>query len=423
MTLLDLLRAHWNIWGLDAPKFAWLASIGLLVVPLCVLLSLFRKIRRQSRILSEAADRIDRLRSRTFPGARGAQDARSVPNDGSASGLPPSAFASLSNILGGFPAFSHAWNGYASTVVARPAKTGEEEFWASESAESSFTEPALWGAHLNRPFYNSLPGVVTSVGLLFTFLAILVALLDVRIDTQTNQIEGLPLLIEGLSGKFVSSIAALLAATIFLLVEKRLAHRLSKGRLRLISSIDALVPRLSSIRVLADLQRDIAAMADWAATAGKSSSEQIELSKTQVKASTAVLRQFMVQMNETAGSSITHMAVTLTGVVRDLSEKVNDLGTHMAATLEASAEQTNSATSSVVDKVEKWSSRSAQQMEEVIEQLHSRAHDIKDMEYQFASLNAALSEITADVNVMSARLQELTDSLEKLGGAPDARRA
>ncbi len=308
-------------------------------------------------------------------------------------------------------------------MVARPSKTGEEEFWASESAESSFTEPALWGAHLNRPFYNSLPGVVTSVGLLFTFLAILVALLDVRIDTQTNQIEGLPLLIEGLSGKFVSSIAALLAATIFLLVEKRLAHRLSKGRLRLISSIDALVPRLSSLRVLADLQRDIGTMADWAATAGKSSSEQIELSKTQVKASTAVLRQFMVQMNETAGSSITHMAVTLTGVVRDLSEKVNDLGTHMAATLEASAEQTNSATSSVVDKVEKWSSRSAQQMEEVIEQLHSRAHDIKDMEYQFASLNAALSEITADVNVMSARLQELTDSLEKLGGAPDARRA
>jgi chromosome segregation ATPase len=171
------------------------------------------------------------------------------------------------------------------------------------------------------------------------------------------------------------------------------------------------------------LQRNIGAMADWAAASGKSSSEQVELSKIQVKASTAVLRQFMVQMNETAGSSITHMAVTLTGVVRDLSEKVNDLGTHMAATLQTSVEQTNSATSSVVDKVEKWSSRSAQQMEEVIEQLHSRAHDMKDMEYQFASLNSALSEITADVNVMSARLQELTDSLERLGGAPDARRA
>ena len=26
MMVLDLLRAHWNIWGLDAPKFPWLAG-------------------------------------------------------------------------------------------------------------------------------------------------------------------------------------------------------------------------------------------------------------------------------------------------------------------------------------------------------------------------------------------------------------
>lgn len=45
--------------------------------------------------------------------------------------------------------------------------------------------------------------------LLFTFLAILVALLAVKI-TESQQITGLDLLIEGLSGKFVSSIAALL---------------------------------------------------------------------------------------------------------------------------------------------------------------------------------------------------------------------
>src|SRR5579864_1742103 len=107
MMLLDLLRAHWNIWGLDAPKFAWLASIGLLVVPLCVLLSLFREIRRQSGILFDAANTIDRLRSRTFPGPR------NTPNDSSANGLAAGAYASLSNILGGFPAFSHAWHDYA----------------------------------------------------------------------------------------------------------------------------------------------------------------------------------------------------------------------------------------------------------------------------------------------------------------------
>jgi hypothetical protein len=33
MTLLDLLRAHWTIWGLDAPKFAWLAAFGVSIIP------------------------------------------------------------------------------------------------------------------------------------------------------------------------------------------------------------------------------------------------------------------------------------------------------------------------------------------------------------------------------------------------------
>jgi chromosome segregation ATPase len=147
------------------------------------------------------------------------------------------------------------------------------------------------------------------------------------------------------------------------------------------------------------------------------------LSKTQVKASTLILRQFMTQMNETAGSSITHMAVTLTGVVRDLSEKVNDLGTQMAAAVQQNAEQTSSANSAVVERVENWSSRNAEQLDQVIEQLQVRANEAKEMEYQFASLNAALSEITTDVNAMSERLQELTESLERLRGSADAKRA
>ena len=58
----------------------------------------------------------------------------------------------------------------------------------------------------------------------------------------------------------------------------------------------------------------------------------------------------MLQMNDTAGSSMTHMAATLTVVVRDLSEGMDGLGTQMAAALQKSAEQTSGATSGVVDK-------------------------------------------------------------------------
>jgi hypothetical protein len=244
MKPLDLLRAHWSIWGLDAPKFAWIAAAFLLMAPLLVPVFLWWKVRRESKVLSLASARVRRLRAGT-------------PYDPRA-GLSTPMYNDLSDILSKFPSLSQAWNGYASLVVVRRGPTGEDQFWASESAECTFTDSAVLETRLNRGFYSSLPSIVTGTGLLFTFLAILVALLDVRINPQTNQIEGLSLLIEGLSGKFASSIAALFSATIFLLAEKPLAHRLSTARLRLISSMDALVPRLSSARVLADIQRDIA---------------------------------------------------------------------------------------------------------------------------------------------------------------------
>lgn len=519
MKLLDLLRAHWSLWGLDAPKFAWIAAAFLLFAPLCILLFLWWKARRESKVLLETAEKVNRLRSRTPADPR--------------RGLSSTTYNELAEIVGKSPTLAHAWNGYASLIVARRVGTSEDQFWASEGAASAFTDSAVLETRLNRRFYSSLPSIITGTGLLFTFLAILVALLDVRINTQTNQIEGLQGLIQGLSGKFVSSIAALSSATIFLLAEKPLAHRLSKARLRLISSIDALVPRLSSTRLLAEIQRDIAeqsvafrsfnadlstklkqgfneslgptiqrmvetieeldrhlrvaetqkqesitgsvssllqnlgdsigsslqmmgdkfreslsgtatgqfthvaeslggtarllenmnaqfqgtqsALTELVNLAKTSTAEQLALGKSQVEDLTAVLRQFMVQMNETAGASVSHMAATLTGVVHDLSNKVNDLGAQMAAALQRSAEQTTSAASTVVEKADKWSARSTEQLEHLVQQLQGHTKSSKEVEdslmtalglfnsslNQYASLNSALNKVASEVNAMA----------------------
>jgi hypothetical protein len=519
MTFLDLLRAHWSIGGLDAPKFAWIAAAGLLLAPLCILLYLSWRVRKESKVLAVAASKLEKLRSRTPADPR--------------RGLPSTVYNEVVEVFSKSPTLVHPWNGYVSLILTRRTGTAEEQFWGSESAESTFTDSAVLEARLNRGFYNSLPSIVTGTGLLFTFLAILVALVDIRINTQTNQIEGLPLLIEGLSGKFVSSIAALLSATIFLLAEKPLAHRLSKARLRLISSIDALVPRLSSTRILVEMQRDIAeqsvafrsfnadlatklrqgfneslgptiqrmvetieeldrrlqaaetqkqesitgsvssllqnlqesmasslqimgdkfkdslsgtatgeftrvteslggaahllesmnaqfqgtqsALTELVNLAKSSTAEQLALGKSQVEDLTAVLRQFMVQMNESAGSSVNHMAATLTNVVHDLASKVNDLGTKMATALEKTAEQTTNAASTVVENADKWSSRSAAQLENLVQQLQSHTKGAKEVEDslmaalglfnnslgQYASLNSGLNKIATEVNAMA----------------------
>src|SRR5690242_6397695 len=186
MTILDLLRAHWNIWGLDAPKFAWIAAIALLAIPGCLLLYLLREVRRQSSILRDAVSRIDRLRARTTHNLKGGGE--NGPGNVLNNGLSARGYASLADTLANTSTLAHAWNSYSAGIIVRASGTGEDQFWASESAGAAFTDSALWDRRVNRAFYNSLPGVVTSTGLLFTFLAILVALVDVRINAQTNQI-------------------------------------------------------------------------------------------------------------------------------------------------------------------------------------------------------------------------------------------
>jgi hypothetical protein len=520
MKFLDLLRAHWNIWGLDAPKFAWLAAAGLLLLPLDVLLYLWWRIRRESAALKDATEKVERLRTRQPVDPR--------------RGLTSATYNELADIFAKSATLKAPWGAFASLIVARRSSTGDDQFWASESGDIAFTDSAVFEGRLNRGFFNSLPGIVTGTGLLFTFLAILVALMDVRINTQTNQIEGLPLLIEGLSGKFVSSIAALFSATVFLLAEKPLSHRLTRSRLRLVSSIDALVPRLSATRVLVEMHRDIgeqsaafrsfnadlstkfkqgfnesmgptiqrmvetieelnrnlraaetqkqdsitgtvtkllqdlqqsmssslqtmgdrfkdslsgtataefahvteslggaarllenmnaqfqttqSALTELVNLAKNSTSEQLALGKSQVQDLTGVLRQFMVQMNETAGSSVSHMAATLTGVVHDLSIKVSALGDQMSISLQKSSELTTNAASAVVERADKWSSRSAEQLEQLVRQLETHTKNTKEVEStlmsalglfndslgQYTSLNAGLNKIASEVNAMAS---------------------
>jgi DNA repair exonuclease SbcCD ATPase subunit len=157
-------------------------------------------------------------------------------------------------------------------------------------------------------------------------------------------------------------------------------------------------------------------MSELVHLAKSSTAEQLALGKTQVEDLTNVLRQFMVHLNESAGSSVSHMAATLTGVVHDLSNKVGELGVKMAETLHKNAEQASNTAAAVVDRADKWSSQSAQQLEHLIGQLESHSKNTKEIENtlmaalglfnsslsKYASLNDGLNRIANSVNAMAS---------------------
>lgn len=244
MNLIELLKADWIILGLKAPIFSWLAAIGLIIFPIYYFVRLYSHFRKVSATYLSVVNKLATLQKEIVirPG----------------NGLSLSAYDSIAETFNGTPSLISAWSGFKSKIVTRQDKEGADHFWATDSADTDFSESALIDIHLNKAFFVSIPGVVTGTGLLFTFLAILVALFDVKINPDTKKFEGIPGLIGGLSGKFVSSVAALFSATIFLLSEKAIFHRLSNGRKKLVLSIDNLFPRLTSTQVLSDIHNDIA---------------------------------------------------------------------------------------------------------------------------------------------------------------------
>jgi hypothetical protein len=120
------------------------------------------------------------------------------------------------------------------------------------------TEEELIEPFYHASFHQAVPGILTALGLLATFSAILVALSGVSYNAANTAqpVTGIDSLINGLAGKFLSSIIALILSMIFTFVEKKACER------RIYREVDALrnlitriFPFLSQTRILLDLQR------------------------------------------------------------------------------------------------------------------------------------------------------------------------
>jgi len=90
--------------------------------------------------------------------------------------------------------------------------------------------------------------LITGGGLLLTFLAILIGLSKLHADG--SHIVGIQGLINGLAGKFLTSIVGLLCANLFVLLEKSAMHRLATTQQQFVTMVDELFPRKTMEQML-----------------------------------------------------------------------------------------------------------------------------------------------------------------------------
>lgn len=123
--------------------------------------------------------------------------------------------------------FNHLWTEYQQTLHEQHTfnpQTGVEELVAirsTVSAEMFFSPSTVVDGQLHIEFFKHLPGILTGLGIIGTFLGLIHGLQAFRIDENTEIVrQSLDQLLHGVYEAFVVSMAAIALAMIVTLIEK-----------------------------------------------------------------------------------------------------------------------------------------------------------------------------------------------------------
>jgi hypothetical protein len=138
---------------------------------------------------------------------------------------------------------------------------GREGWFVLRPLPEILNEDVLVWSEYQGSYFQAIPGILTALGLLGTFIAILLGLSGVSYNPKDliHPVSGIDSLINGLSGKFLTSICALILSILFTFAEKRICERIVLSEYsRLIAQSKEALPYLSQSRILLDLPTAVA---------------------------------------------------------------------------------------------------------------------------------------------------------------------
>lgn len=137
-------------------------------------------------------------------------------------------------------------------LVASLDKDGRRRFKLRNGEGGLWTLERFAGRFVNLDYLDAVPGTLTAIGLVGTFLAIALGLAGLK--SVNNVIQGVDALLGSLGGKFVSSIIALTLALIFQLVDLLVFRRsFRKAHQGLLDAVADGFPTLSPTQQITDL--------------------------------------------------------------------------------------------------------------------------------------------------------------------------
>jgi hypothetical protein len=244
-----LLARDVTIGGLSSPLLCWLGAGGVLLFFGWQVTRLFRDASRATAsfrsvhpLLVSLADEIEPSDlQRTY--ARAVSEGTDFLSRGSmASTTDIDRLLTVDRAMRETEAFRRPWIQFRKTLLIERAPWFKNpHIYSTRGAEDFFTQEKVLGASIDLGFYGQVPSLITGFGLVLTFVAICIGLS--RLHAEAATITGVQGLINGLAGKFLTSIVALVCANVFILLERPAVRRLLELHGEFVTLVDESFPR------------------------------------------------------------------------------------------------------------------------------------------------------------------------------------
>jgi DNA anti-recombination protein RmuC len=323
----------------------------------------------------------------------------------------------------GNPRVEELWREFDESLVESPSG---DELWNTIDADYFFNAGSIARTLVENRIFMAAPAVLTALGVLGTFVGLVIGLSGLQIDTASTDeadITALTAGIEGLIGSaalaFVSSLAGVLASIVVNLLEK--GFELSvRGRIqRLQSKIDALFPRHapehSLVRIMAASEQSQESLlvlherigAQLEATV-KGVSEQLQ---------EALIMAIEKAMEPALSRAIDQTAEQSTQVLGTLVEK---FGEHFSRLGETQAKKLDEASHGVVAAVEAMAEGVKSQRDQLSEQNEVFRRDLADLAELIAAqrrdVEVVMEQLIGAIGAAADRIDRAGDNLGKAAG-------
>ena len=246
--------------GPQSPMLSWLGSFGIVCFFMWQLIQLTVEVARARRpfdrvrpmLTALAHDRGDVERERFTSRALVGFTPHMHHTASTSTRIDCDDLQSVETAMQKEPMFRHPWVQFRKTLILEHVPWFvEPRIFSTRRAEDIFTQDTLLSHRVNLAFYGQLPSLVTGIGLLLTFLALFIGLS--RLHADGREIVGIQGLINGLAGKFLTSIVGLIVANLFALIEKPMVFRLMNAHHSFLNLMDTLFPRKTMEQMLEQL--------------------------------------------------------------------------------------------------------------------------------------------------------------------------